>query len=157
MPTEPAEPSSPERARKPAAADKTELSGPQRALLRMGLVRAIDLALHLPLRYEDETHVTPIARARLGEKVQVEGLVIESRVEARGRRQLVVKMSDESDAELVLRFLNFSPSHLKSLAVGQRVRVRGELRGGFFGREMVHPSFKVAIPGAPLPPSLTPV
>jgi len=157
MPTEPAAPSSPERARKPAAADKTELSGPQRALLRMGLVRAIDLALHLPLRYEDETHVTPIARARLGEKVQVEGLVIESRVEARGRRQLVVKMSDESDAELVLRFLNFYPSHLKSLAVGQRVRVRGELRGGFFGREMVHPSFKVAIPGAPLPPSLTPV
>ena len=48
--------------REPAA--KAELTGPQRALQRLGLVRAIDLALHLPLRYEDETQVTTIARSR---------------------------------------------------------------------------------------------
>ena len=46
-----------------APAAKAELSPPQRALQRLGLVRAIDLALHLPLRYEDETQVTLIARA----------------------------------------------------------------------------------------------
>ena len=136
---------------------KAELSAPQRALRRLGLVRAIDLALHLPLRYEDETQVTTIARARVGEKVQVEGTVLESRVEQRGRRQLVAKITDESDAELVLRFLNFYPSHQKTLVPGQRVRVRGEIRGGFFGREMVHPTFKAVVPGEPLPPSLTPV
>jgi len=141
--------------REPAA--KAALTGPQRALQRLGLVRAIDLALHLPLRYEDETQVTTIARARTGEKVQVEGTVVESRVEARGRRQFVVTMTDDSGAELVLRFLNFYPSHLKALAAGQRVRVRGEIRGGFLGREMVHPAYKAVVPGAPLPPSLTPV
>ena len=32
----------------------------------------------------------------------------------------------------------------------QRVRVRGEARGGFFGLEMVHPAFKVVTPGTPL-------
>ena len=37
------------------------------------------------------------------------------------------------------------------------MRVRGEVRGGFFGLEMVHPSFKVVAAGAPLPTSLTPV
>ena len=141
----------------PAGAAKAELSGPQRALLRMGLVRPIDLALHLPLRYEDETQVTPIARAFTGEKVQVEGVVLESRVELRGRRQFVVKMTDESRAELVLRFLNFYPSHQKTFAPGQRVRVRGEVRGGFLGREMVHPTFKAVAEGAPLAASLTPV
>jgi ATP-dependent DNA helicase RecG len=141
--------------REPAV--KAALTGPQRALQRLGLVRAIDLALHLPLRYEDETQVTTIARARTGEKVQVEGTVVESRVEARGRRQFVVTMSDDSGAELVLRFLNFYPSHLKALAAGQRVRVRGEIRGGFLGREMVHPAYKSVVAGAPLPPSLTPV
>ncbi len=141
----------------PAPDARAAVTGPQRALLRLGLVRPIDLALHLPLRYEDETHVTSIGRARPGTKVQVEGTVVESRVEARGRRQLVVGMTDESGAELVLRFLNFYPSHLKGLAVGQRVRVRGEIRGGFLGREMVHPTFKSVTPGAPLPPSLTPV
>jgi ATP-dependent DNA helicase RecG len=146
-----------ERPAAAAAGAKAELSGPQRALQRLGLVRAIDLALHLPSRYEDETQVTPIARAHPGAKVQVEGTVIESRVEARGRRQLVASMTDESGAELVLRFLNFYPSQVKALAAGQRVRVRGEIRGGFLGREMVHPTFKTVIPGAPLPPSLTPV
>ena len=155
MPTTPADASLAEGPRAPAAKD--ELSGPQRALLRMGLVRPIDLALHLPLRYEDETQVTTIARSRTGEKVQVEGVVLESRVEQRGRRQFVVKMTDESDAELVLRFLNFYPSHQKTFAPGQHVRVRGEIRGGFLGREMVHPAFKAVTPGAPLPPSLTPV
>ncbi|HYP31810.1 MAG TPA: ATP-dependent DNA helicase RecG [Burkholderiaceae bacterium] len=158
MPTPPA--TAPHAADAPAStasAAKAELSGPQRALLRMGLVRPIDLALHLPLRYEDETQVTPIARAFTGEKVQVEGVVLESRVELRGRRQFVVKMTDESRAELVLRFLNFYPSHQKTFAPGQRVRVRGEIRGGFLGREMVHPTFKAVAEGAPLAASLTPV
>ena len=31
-------------------------AGPQRALAKLGLTRDIDLALHLPLRYEDETY-----------------------------------------------------------------------------------------------------
>jgi ATP-dependent DNA helicase RecG len=155
MSNKPADAAVAESTREPAA--KAELTAPQRALQRLGLVRAIDLALHLPLRYEDETQVTAIARARTGEKVQVEGTVLESRVEARGRRQFVATMTDDSGAELVLRFLNFYPSHLKTFAPGALVRVRGEIRGGFLGREMVHPTFKSVTPGAPLPPSLTPV
>jgi ATP-dependent DNA helicase RecG len=154
MPIKPAAPIADDA---PAGAAQAELTGPQRALRRLGLVRPIDLALHLPLRYEDETQVTPIARAYPGEKVQVEGVVLESRVELRGRRQFVVKMTDESDAELVLRFLNFYPSHQKTFAPGRRVRVRGEIRGGFLGREMVHPTFKAVVEGAPLASALTPV
>jgi ATP-dependent DNA helicase RecG len=57
----------------------------------------------------------------------------------------------------VLRFLHFYPSHQKALAVGQRVRVRGEARGGFFGLEMVHPAFRGVEEGAALPQALTPV
>src|SRR6218665_1886596 len=132
-------------------------SAPQKAMEKMGLVRAIDLALHLPMRYEDETRITPIAQAREGETVQCEGVVTESRVELRGRRQLLVRIEDESGAELLLRFLHFYPSHQKSLALEHRVRVRGELRGGFFGREMVHPTFKAVSEDTPLAQSLTPV
>jgi len=142
---------------KPAAKAAPELSAPQRALQRMGLVRAIDLALHLPLRYEDETEVLAIADTHPGDKVQVEGTVTQCRVETRARRQLVVNLQDDAGDLLTLRFLNFYPSHQKAFAVGQRVRVRGELRGGFFGLEMMHPSFKAITPGAPLPSELTPV
>ena len=123
---------------------------------KLGLRRDIDLALHLPIRYEDETRITPIAQARNGEAVQVEGVVSDCRIEQRGRRQLLVKLADETGS-LLLRFLNFYPGHQRTLAAGNRVRVRGELRSGFFGREMVHPTFKGVEPGAPLAKSLTPV
>jgi ATP-dependent DNA helicase RecG len=123
---------------------------------KLGLLRDIDLALHLPLRYEDETRITPIAQAREGDTVQVEGVVTRSRVEFRPRRQLVVRLSDGSD-ELVLRFLNFYPSHQKTLSEGTRIRVRGELRGGFLGQEMVHPAFREVDSQTPLAQALTPV
>jgi ATP-dependent DNA helicase RecG len=137
------------------AREPKELSAPQRAMARLGLVRDIDLALHLPLRYEDETRIDTLADAREGDTLQVEVTVSECRVEFRPRRQLVVRSIDDSGEVLVLRFLNFYPSQQKALAAGARVRVRGELRGGFLGREMVHPAVKPA--SAPLPTALTPV
>jgi ATP-dependent DNA helicase RecG len=129
-------------------------SAADKALAKLGLVRDIDLALHLPLRYEDETRIVPIAALRDGEAGQVEGIVTDSRIQFRPRRQLVVKLQDDS-GDLVLRFLHFYPSQQKAFATGRRLRVRGEARGGFFGLEMVHPSFRPA--DAPLPTALTPV
>ena len=131
-------------------------SGPEQALAKLGLVRDIDLALHLPLRYEDETRIVPIATLHDGDTGQVEGVVTDSRIQFRPRRQLVVKIADDS-GDLVLRFLHFYPSTQKTLAVGKRVRARGEARGGFFGVEMVHPAFKVVTTETPLPTALTPV
>ena len=126
----------------------------QKALEKLGLRRDIDLALHLPLRYEDETRITRLLDARDGEMVQIEGQVTHSEVSFRPRRQLRVTLDDGSDT-CVLRFINFYPSHQKTLSVGSRVRVRGELRGGFVGREMVHPAFRAA--GGELATALTPV
>ena len=123
-----------------APAEDKPRTGPQRAMAKLGLVRDIDLALHLPLRYEDETRLVAIADTRDGDVAQVEGQVTDSRIEQRARRQLLVRIDDGSDA-LLLRFLHFYPSQQKTLAVGARVRVRGEVRGGFAGREMVHPAF----------------
>ena len=137
----------------PKAAPK---SAPKKAMEKLGLHRDIDLALHLPLRYEDETRITPIAALRDGDTAQVEGVVSDCQVQVRARRQLVVRLHDGAD-DLVLRFLHFYPSHQKALAVGSRVRVRGEARGGFFGLEMVHPSFKAVDGATPLATALTPV
>jgi ATP-dependent DNA helicase RecG len=131
------------------------ISAPQRAMAKLGLLRDIDLALHLPLRYEDETRIDRLAAAREGDTVQIEATVAECRVESRQRRQLVVQVTDDEGEPLVLRFLNFYPSQQKTMAAGTRLRVRGELRGGFLGREMVHPVVKPA--GAALPTALTPV
>ncbi len=150
---------SPMASSSPARADTPPRAAPsaaEKALAKLGLVRDIDLALHLPLRYEDETRVVPIAELRDGETGQVEGVVTESRIQFRPRRQLVVTLQDAS-GDLVLRFLHFYPSQQKTFAKGRRIRARGEARGGLFGLEMVHPSFKAVSVDTPLPTSLTPV
>lgn len=138
-----------------AQAEKAPSKSPaQKALEKLGLRRDIDLALHLPLRYEDETRIVRLADARDGDLVQIEGQVTHSEIAFRPRRQLRVTVDDGSDI-CVLRFINFYPAHQKTLGVGARVRVRGEIRGGFISREMIHPSFKLA--GGELPGALTPV
>jgi ATP-dependent DNA helicase RecG len=138
----------------PKPAPRKELSAPQRALHKLGLVRDIDLALHLPLRYEDETCIQRLADAREGQTVQVQGTVTHSEITLRPRRQLLVTLDDGSET-CTLRFFSFYPSHQKALAVGAQVRVRGEIRGGFMGRSMMHPAFHAA--GGELPKALTPV
>jgi ATP-dependent DNA helicase RecG len=127
-------------------------------LAKLGLHTDMDLVLHLPMRYEDETQVISIEEARLhgGDTSQVEGVVVKNEITYKPRRQLLVHISDGS-GDLQLRFMNFYGSQVKQLAEGTRVRVRGELKHGFFGAEMVHPAYKVVNEGAPLPTSLTPV
>ncbi|MDA8455663.1 ATP-dependent DNA helicase RecG [Acidovorax sp. GBBC 3334] len=126
----------------------------QKALQKMGLSRDIDLALHLPLRYEDETRITPLRNVRDGDTAQIEAVVTASEVQLRPRRQLLVTV-DDGTGTCELRFFSFYPSHQKTLAVGARLRIRGEVKGGFWGRQMLHPAFRLA--GGELPAALTPV
>ncbi|MDB5841892.1 MAG: recG [Herminiimonas sp.] len=148
----------------PATKQKPAKSAPSRPnrtedkLARLGLRSDMDLVLHLPMRYEDETEVVPIRAAGFmtGHPAQVEGVVTACEVQFRPRRQLVVTMEDAS-GQLVMRFLNFYGSQTKQFTVGNRVRARGEVRHGFFGDEMVHPAYKIIVEGAPLPTVLTPV
>ncbi|WP_065202647.1 ATP-dependent DNA helicase RecG [Chromobacterium subtsugae] len=125
-------------------------------LEKLGIRRRFDLVLHLPLRYEDETHLYPIADAPYGQPVLVEGTVVSHEVSFRPRKQLRVQIEDGSGA-LLLRFIHFYPSQIKQFAEGSRVRALGEIRRGFAGDEMVHPKTREVREGAPLAESLTPV
>ena len=128
-------------------------------LQKMGLDSPMALALHLPSRYEDETELFTIEEALNQGRfnsTQTQGIVIRNQVLFRPRRQLLVTIEDET-ATLQLRFLNFYPSQQKQMAVGAHIRVRGEVREGFQGSEMVHPTVRSVAADAPLPTSLTPV
>ena len=130
-------------------------------LARLGIARDEDLVLHLPLRYEDHTRLTPLAGAKVGETVQTEGTVADVDIAYRPRRQLVCRIEDDAPgggrAGLTLRFFSFYPNQQKALSPGARVRVYGEVRDGYFGPEIVHPQFHVVRAGEPLPDRLTPV
>ena len=127
-------------------------------LARLGLSSDIALVLHLPMRYEDETqrHTIRDAARLHGHSVQVEGVVTACDVQYRPRRQLIVTLADDT-GQLTLRFLNFYGSQATQMAVGKRLRVRGEMREGFFGLEMVHPTVRSVDVDTPLPDALTPV
>ncbi|MBU3579268.1 ATP-dependent DNA helicase RecG [Polynucleobacter sp. 73C-SIWE] len=128
-------------------------------LQKMGLDSPMALALHLPSRYEDETELFTIEEALNQGRfssAQTQGVVIRNQVLFRPRRQMLVTIEDDT-ATLQLRFLNFYPSQQKQMAVGAHIRVRGDVREGFQGPEMVHPTVKAIAADAPLPMSLTPV
>jgi ATP-dependent DNA helicase RecG len=128
----------------------------QEKLDRLGVADEFGLLLHLPLRYEDETHLYPINDAPGNKTVQIEGVIIHNEVMYRPRRQLICQVEDGSGI-LFMRFLNFYGSQVKAYAVGTRVRLLGEVRPGFFGAEMVHPKCRVIREETPLADALTPV
>jgi ATP-dependent DNA helicase RecG len=125
-------------------------------LEKLGIRSPQDLVVHLPLRYEDETRLTPISEAPAGQPVLVQARLVRAEVAFRPKRQLVVHAEG-----LVLRFLNFYGSQLKgfqrAIEQGKLVRAYGEVRPGFFGAEMVHPRYRTVAPEEPLAEALTPI
>lgn len=121
---------------------------------RLGLTTPELLILHLPLRYEDETQIQDISDLRPGMSAQIEGEIVRSEVILKPRRQLTAVLRDDT-AEVGLRWLTFYPSQQAQMQAGKRWRVRGEVRGGLYGYELIHP--RISVPGAPLSAALTPI
>lgn len=133
--------------------------GPRQAerLARLGLVRAHDLLLHLPLRFEDRTRLTPIAQLQSGATALFEGSVAGSEI-AHGRRRMLLVRLEEGGAGVLLRFFHFGASQQKSFTPGVRVRAFGEIRGLPGAQECVHPEYRILRgPPPPLEPGLTAV
>ena len=110
----------------------------------------------MPLRYIDETRITAIRDLRSGDQVQVEGEIVHAEVQYRPRKMLICRLQDPS-GQLSLRFLHFYPSQIAALKEGTKLRVFGEVRGGFFGWEMVHPHYRPVREQEPVLETLTPV
>lgn len=128
-------------------------------LEKLGLVRDWDFALHLPLRYEDETSVTPIGSLAVNTHAQIEGRVADQRFVRTGRGQQLQAVVEDATGSITIRFLHYFPSIQKQLAVGSTVRLYGEPREGYYGGlEMVHPRIKSGKAAeTELPKALTPV
>ena len=123
---------------------------------KLGLRSRLDFILHLPLRYEDETVLTPLNAAPPGHPVLVQARVQRAAILFRGKRQLVVNAEG-----LVLRFFHFRNAQLEqfkqAIEQGLYVRAFGEIRSGLLGAEMAHPRYRFVKPDQALPQTLTPV
>lgn len=120
-------------------------------LRQLGLETVQDLAFHLPLRYEDRRHATPIAALKAGEEALVLARVVAADVRFGARRTLRVALDDGQDT-LVLRFFHFNTVQQNAFTAGRWVRAYGTVRGAPGSWEMIHPEYKTgdsanALPG----------
>jgi ATP-dependent DNA helicase RecG len=117
--------------------------GPQleTSLAQLDIHTVQDLLFHLPLRYEDRTRIHPVGSLYPGAQVQIEGRVEHSAI-VRARRSMLVVVVSDGTGRITLRFFHFRAAQKQQFSRGTRLRCYGEVRNGFQGLEMVHPSYK---------------
>ncbi|WP_409524232.1 ATP-dependent DNA helicase RecG [Nitrincola sp. MINF-07-Sa-05] len=144
------------------ASEVTQLKGVGAALAlklsRLGIHTLQDLLLHLPLRYQDRTRISPLGALRPGDEVVVQGEIRVSDVVMGRRRSLLCRIQDGTGT-LSLRFFHFSAAQKLALAPGKTIRCFGEVRPGAGGLEIVHPEYRAVSSDIPVPveETLTPV
>ena len=127
-------------------------------LARLGLRNLEDLLFLLPNRYEDRTTLVKIGSLQVGKHFLVSGKVLLSDTVYRGRRNLLVRISDGT-GQLTLRFFHYSKQQQIQFQTGVVLSCFGDVRIGPLGLEMVHPEYRILKPNQELITSdaLTPI
>jgi len=127
-------------------------------LNRLGIQSIQDILFHLPLRYQDRTHIYPISQAKLGEHVVIEGHIKTVSMPKEGRTRLLCCLEDLTGS-IHLRFFYINASQKQTLKPGNKLRCFGEVRFGRYGLELVHPEYRVATQNSlnPVDNHLTPI
>lgn len=110
-------------------------------LQRLNIYNQEDLLFHLPLRYQDRSHLYPIGSLRAGAEVQIAGEVQLSEITFGRGRMLLCRISDGTGF-ITLRFFHFSNAQKDQLKRGAKVLCFGEVRRGKAGLEMSHPEYQ---------------
>jgi len=110
-------------------------------LQRLDIHNQHDLLFHLPLRYQDRSHVYPIGSLRAGMECQVTGEIQLSDIKYARSRMLLTRLSDGTGF-ITLRFFHFSNAQKNQLKRGARILCFGEVRRGKSGFEMAHPEYQ---------------
>jgi ATP-dependent DNA helicase RecG len=111
-------------------------------LEKLNLYRVDDLLFLLPLRYEDRTQLVKIGALEAGSRCLVSGEILLAETAFRGRRNLLVKISDGS-GQLTLRFFHFSRHQQAQFQTGASIVCFGEVRRGQSGFEIIHPEYRI--------------
>ena len=110
-------------------------------LQRLDIHNQEDLFFHLPLRYQDRSHIYPIGSLRAGMECQITGEVQLSEIKYGRGRMLLTRLSDGTGF-ITLRFFHFSNAQKTQLKRGAKLLCYGEVRRGKVGFEMAHPEYQ---------------
>ncbi|MFU8926642.1 ATP-dependent DNA helicase RecG [Acinetobacter puyangensis] len=110
-------------------------------LEKLNLLTSHDLLFHLPRDYEDRSTIINIQQAHIGRTVLLQGEVKSVDFPAGKRKSMAVLLQDGT-GKITLRFYHFYKALIEQLAMGQKVRVFGEVRLGSRGLEIYHPEIQ---------------
>ncbi|MHB8769691.1 MAG: ATP-dependent DNA helicase RecG [Syntrophales bacterium] len=111
---------------------------------RKGIHTIEDLLYFFPRRYEDRRIVRPIGELLPGTRQTVAGRITRSDIRYYGQRRIFEITVDDGHGVLKAKWFKGRVSFLKgACSVGQRVILTGEVRGGPFEKEMIHPDHEI--------------
>ncbi|MCH4246626.1 MAG: ATP-dependent DNA helicase RecG [Acinetobacter populi] len=110
-------------------------------LEKLNLLTSHDLLFHLPRDYEDRSTIINIQQAHVGRTVLLQGEVKSVDFPAGKRKSMAVLLQDGT-GKITLRFYHFYKALMDQLAMGNIVRVFGEVRLGSRGLEIYHPEIQ---------------
>jgi len=113
-------------------------------LKRLNITTIEELLFHLPIRYEDRSHIKPIAHLTVGDNALIEGTIQASEIKSHksGRGRSLICLFSDSSGSMMLRFFHFNQKLVASLKPGTHLRCFGEVRQGYHCLELIHPEFK---------------
>ena len=117
-------------------------------LQRLGIVSVADILFHLPFRYEDRSKLVAIGSLPVGESCLFEGQVELAEVVFRGRRSMLVRLSDGTGF-VTLRFFHFSNAQKQAMKRGQWLRCFGDIKA--YNKsgtaDVTHPEYRLIAEG----------
>lgn len=119
-------------------------------LEKLHIFNTDDLLFHLPRDYEDRSTIIPMNQLHVGRSYLLEGVVQSVDFPAGKKKSMAVLLQDEV-GRVTLRFYHFYKGLIERLAIGQQVRIFGEVRVGARGLEMYHPEIQTVTSATPLP------
>ena len=111
-------------------------------LLKCGIRTVQDLLFHLPYRYQDRTHITPIQDLRPNDWAVVVGHVCRTEVK-NGKKKMLNCYIEDKTGYIILRFFHFNTSLINALNNSSQIHVFGEVRQFQESLEMIHPEYQI--------------
>lgn len=112
------------------------------ALAKLGIYTLQDILFHLPLRYQDRTHLTPIQDLRAGDEAVLQGTITNQQQLYKPRLQLITQITDGT-GNCYIRMFYFNAKQKQQLRMGARILCYGEIRHGRYGLELIHPEYRI--------------
>lgn len=111
-------------------------------LKNCGIHTIADLLFHLPYRYQDRTHITPLCDLRPNDWAVIAGRVCKTEIKY-GKRMMLYCYVEDKTGIIKLRFFHFNKNQVKALNESSMIRAFGEVREFANVMEMIHPEYQL--------------